>query len=142
AAVAAAAAVLRRRRRRGPPAAPARPAHEIALEEIARLLAADLPGRGLVREFYASLSDIVRRYIERRFGLNAPDRTTEEFLLEAGAAGGLPERERGLVGDFLARCDLVKFARYGPRAGEIAGAAAAARRFIEETKAADAAGGG
>lgn len=127
-------AAMRRVRRRGelsPP--PPRLPHLIAYEELARLLAMNLIAAGRVKEYYIGISDIVRRYIERRFGLRAPDRTTEEFLAEASASGLLDPRARTLVGDFLEKCDMVKFARYGPTDEENSGAFAAAKRFVDET---------
>ncbi|HSM61713.1 MAG TPA: hypothetical protein VK849_12985, partial [Longimicrobiales bacterium] len=51
----------RRRRREGPPAppppAPRRPAHEVALEALARLEASDLLERGAVKEYHVKVSD-------------------------------------------------------------------------------------
>lgn len=134
AAAAAALVALRRVRRKGELSKPPpRPPHLIAYEELAQLLAMNLIARGRVKEYYIRISDIVRRYIERRFGLRAPDRTTEEFLAEASASGLLDARARILVGDFLEECDMVKFARYGPTDEEINGAYAAAKRFVDET---------
>lgn len=123
----------RRRRRREAAAASPRPPHEVAREELRRLRAMNLPGAGRVVECYVRLSGIARRYIEARFGLRAPDRTTEEFLAEAARGDVLDARAQVLIGDFLERCDLVKFARYGPTAGEVDGAFEAAERFVEET---------
>lgn len=122
---------IRRKRELAPP--PPRSAHDVAYDELERLRAMDLIAKGRVKEYYVRISDIVRRYIERRFDLKAPDRTTEEFLAEAGASGLLDPRARTLVGDFLMQCDMVKFARYGPTAEEIEGVYAAAKRFVDET---------
>lgn len=125
---------LRRIRRRGKIApAPPRSPQGIAYDELERLRAMNLVAKGLVKEYYVRISGIVRRYIERRFSLKAPDRTTEEFLAEAGASGLLDPRARTLVGDFLGQCDMVKFARYGPTAEESDGVYAAAKRFVDET---------
>jgi len=124
---------LRRMRERKVAAPPLLPPHLAAYAELDRLLAMNLISQGRVKEYYIRLSDIVRRYIEGRFGLKAPDRTTEEFLAEAGASGLLDARARTLVGDFLEQCDMVKFAQYGPTGDEITGAHAAAKRFVDET---------
>lgn len=130
-----AAAIARRLRRRGPPPSrPPRQPHEVALDELRRLRGMHLPAAGRVKECYILLSGIARRYIEARFGLQAPDRTTEEFLMEAGGSGLLDARARALVADFLEQCDLVKFARYAPTDAEVAGAFDAAERFVNETR--------
>lgn len=134
-AAAVAAFLLARFRRRGIAAAPPpRPPHEIAYEELSRLEAMALPAAGRLGEYYMRLSAIIRRYIEGRFGLKAPEMTTEEFLSAAGASGLLDPRARALVGDFLEQCDMVKFARYGPSAEEAGRAFGAAVRFVDETK--------
>jgi hypothetical protein len=60
--------------------------------------------------FAEAASGVLRRFIERRFGVAAPRRTTEEFLQEVmTGAHGLEERIDALRG-FLRACDLAKFA--------------------------------
>ena len=45
----------------------------------------------------------------------------------------LPEQKESL-GDFLASCDLVKFARYTPGRIEVEAVFVTAKKFVEETK--------
>ena len=116
-----------------PPPPPPRPAGEIALEELERIRRADLPGRGLIKEYYSRVSDTVRRYLENRFALRAPERTTEEFLQEMATTSHLTGDQQELVAAFLEEADLVKFARYGPTEKEIAAVFAAAVRLVRET---------
>ncbi len=127
------AALLLARRRRRPAAVPIVPAHERALQDLARLEAEDLPGRGAVHEYYFRLADIVRGYLERRFEILAPERTTEEFLREARRDRSLSQAQKEMLGDFLRAADLVKFALHQPGPHEAAGAMEAARRFVNET---------
>jgi hypothetical protein len=84
--------------------------------------------------WYVELSAIVRRYLEDRYGLRAPELTTEEFLREAQRSGQLSSTHRNLLSDFLVRCDRVKFARYEPDEEESRQALASARTFLEETR--------
>ena len=79
------------------------------------------------------LSGIVRTYIEARFGLKAPDMTTEEFLQVTSNAQALSSSHRRLLQEFLERSDLVKFARYEPSRHEADEAFEAAHRFIQDT---------
>ena len=115
-------------------------------EERARLTAFDramarldglekrgLPGADAADAWYVELSDIVRRYIEERFALRAPELTTEEFLVEAGRSAELTARHRDLLSAFLATCDRVKFARYSPGEDESQAALDVAKRFLNET---------
>jgi hypothetical protein len=90
---------------------------------------------GQPRLFAFAVSDALRLYLEERFELHAPERTTEEFLLEMQTAPHLEERHKLLLGDFLARCDLVKFARYQPGEQELRDLFDAAMRLVDETQA-------
>ena len=56
---------------------------ERAWVELERLLGKGLPGRGRYKDFYVELTMVVRRYIQRKYGIKAPHMTTEEFLREA-----------------------------------------------------------
>lgn len=124
------------RRFRRPPApapeAPPLPAHVRALDGLEAALQ-DLPEP---ERFCTRVSAVLRRYLEERFGLNAPDRTTEEFLAELRAGGGpLSAEQQGLLADFLTRCDLVKFAPGHPATEEeLRGLHRAAWRLVRETE--------
>lgn len=123
--------VLRRERRPAPP--PALPPEELAYRDLEWLVTQGFAERGELVEFYFHLSRIVREYIERRFGLRAPEETTEEFLAELTGSDHLEERHKQLLHDFLEKADLVKFARYAPAPQEIEASFEAAKRFIGET---------
>lgn len=109
-------------------------AYDRAMARLDRLRRTGLPEAVAVDGWYVELSDIVRRYIEERFAVRAPELTTEEFLLEAGRSADLKRAHRDLLSDFLARCDRVKFARYSPGADESRDALAVAERFLSETR--------
>jgi hypothetical protein len=123
-----------RRKEKSVPPPPPRPPHEIAYEQLSRIKKENLPGRGLIKEYYTGISDVVRRYLENRFGLRAPERTTEEFLHDMATTDFLTIPQQDLVGMFLGECDLVKFARYGPTESEINGVYDAAVTLVDETK--------
>ncbi len=109
-------------------------AHQIAYNELESLSAMDLISKGQIKEYYYRLSNIVRHYIENRFNLMAPERTTEEFLAEMIVTGKLAEDHKKLVGDFLEHCDMVKFAAYGPDSREIENSFNSAKRLVDETR--------
>lgn len=108
--------------------------HEIAYEALETLKAKGLPAKGMIKEYYSELSDIVRRYIENRFSIRAPEMTTEEFLFTLRDSGSLTGAQKNLVKEFLTLCDIVKFAKYGPTHAEINGSHGAAERLVDETK--------
>jgi hypothetical protein len=121
-------------------APPPRPAHEVAAAALEALRRQKLVESGAFKEFYSTLSAIVRTYLEQRFGLRAPEMTTEEFLLASARDGRLRGAHRRLLGEFLTESDMVKFARHLPAPADTERAWGAAKRFIDETAAREALG--
>jgi hypothetical protein len=95
------------------PGPPLRPAHELALEALDRLAASPMLDRGQVKEYHIEISDVLRRYVEARFGVPALEMTTWEVVGGLEREGVEPEFRDGLR-SFLDRCDLVKFAKVRP----------------------------
>ena len=116
-----------------PPSAPLRPAWEIALERLQKIGRADWSAIGSWALFYIELSDILRTYLEGRFQIHAPERTTPEFLGEAAQSGALSDEQQRTLAMFLRHSDLVKFAKYEPGTGEMRESFDAVKRFVEET---------
>ncbi len=112
---------------------PPPPPHIWALAQLEKLLNEKLVEGNQVHEFYFRLSGIVRTYIELRFCLMAPERTTQEFLNEAQRSSALRFGHKDLLREFLVACDMVKFARHEPGGAEIDMVIGTARGFIEET---------
>jgi len=108
--------------------------YDHAVRALRALLDDKLMERGLVDEFYTRLSDIVRHYLEGRFQLHAPERTTEEFLLEVSHDDSLAHEHKDLLGAFLQECDLVKFARFRPGSTDMKRAFDAAEKFVHDTR--------
>lgn len=127
--------LVRRAQRPPPPILP-----EVwALRALAELESYDWFAWERAREFYYRLTQIVRVYIERKFGLAAPEMTTEEFLLLlARERSSLPydaERLRA----FLEACDVVKYAALHPHPDDARQVLNTARAFVHTTAAASAA---
>jgi hypothetical protein len=108
--------------------------HEIAYRDLAILLEEDLVKKGEIKLFYLRLSNILRHYIENRFGLRAPECTTEEFLIDLRKTDDLLPDHKNLLKDFLKHSDLVKFAAHQPENKEIQTAFDACKQFIVETQ--------
>lgn len=85
------------------------------------------------KPFTVFVSDAARVYLEERFDLKAPERTTEEFLFELQASHKLSGPHKTLLAEFLRQCDLVKFARYEPGQEELQALYDAALRLVDET---------
>jgi hypothetical protein len=111
-----------------------RSAYDDALTALRALEDRGAPDALAADGWFVELSAIVRRYLEQRYQIRAPELTTEEFLLVATARPELSEDHRGLLSSFLERCDRVKFAGYRPDAEESLATLAAARGFVEDTR--------
>jgi hypothetical protein len=109
-------------------------AYDEAVRRLEALAARGAPDAGAADSWYVELSSIVRRYLEGRYGVRAPELTTEEFLQEARRAAGLAQDHRELLTAFLERCDRVKFAGYRPDPQESMDTLKAARAFVEDTR--------
>ena len=106
-------------------------AHADALAELERLFA--LIDSEQSRPYAIESSAIIRRYIEARFHLDAPKRSTEEFLAEAQRSPKLAPEFQALLADFLQCCDLLKFARTFASRSELVQLHDAAISFVKET---------
>jgi hypothetical protein len=84
--------------------------------------------------FCSLVSDVIRLYLEERFNLHAPDRTTEEFLAELREGSQLNEHQKAVLENFLIKCDLVKFARVEPSEPELRDLLESAERLVDETR--------
>jgi len=93
------------------------------------------------RDYAIRSTTILRRYIEARYGLRAPNQATEEFLVTAGQSPALPVEHRASLRRFLELCDLLKFGRYLAPAAELAPLHAAAVAFVLASRPASAAQG-
>jgi hypothetical protein len=109
-------------------------AFDVAMQKLAALESRGLPEGAEADSWYVDLSAIVRRYVEDRFAIRAPELTTEEFFREARRSLELRGEQRDLLGNFLMLCDRVKFAGHQPQKSESGEALASARRFLDETR--------
>ncbi len=130
--------ILYRRKKQGKGLLPVReeppqPPHEAAYEQLDRLRQSDLLERGAIKEYYITVSEIVRRYIEGRYFVIAMEMTTFE-VMEGLSTADLPEEEYQLFRTFLSNCDLVKFAKHIPSKKENEAIIALAYEIVDKTK--------
>jgi hypothetical protein len=105
------------------------PADFIALRELRRIENLKLPEAGEFKKYYTLVTDAIRSYIEKRFGVDAMDRTTEEILFDL-------ERRRKRIEkleQLLQEADLVKFAKYHPEVVAATEAMKTARDIVAKT---------
>jgi hypothetical protein len=86
-----------------------------------------------VQQFYTTISNIVRTYIEERFHISATGQTTREFLIAEKENPKLEHVDRRALADFLVAADLVKFARFEPNTNTWDDAIDRAEQFVTNT---------
>ncbi len=89
---------------------------------------------GQVRRYYYALSEVLKRYIERRFEFHAVEQTTTEMLASM-RAHKTPMRDD--IGRFFTRSDLVKYAKRVPPDDEARSAIGQVREFVMKTRPAE-----
>lgn len=86
------------------------PAHILALGELSELESKSLIEDGKVKTYYSNLSDILRRYLENRYGFLALESTTDEILKDIKQHLYKTQNIKD-INEFLQDADLVKFAK-------------------------------
>lgn len=107
---------------------------EIAIDGLEELKSRELPSQGIFKEYYILLSGIIRKYIEDRFKIKAPEMTTQEFLTYLKKSNDFKSDDKKLLEDFLNWCDMVKFAKYSPTLNEAEESFNFAKIFISKTR--------
>jgi hypothetical protein len=93
---------------------PVEPAHVIAFRDLKKLEEDELPKKGMIKEYYSRLTEIIRIYITRQFSIHAMESTTAE-ILEAFAIQNTGDRKLvETLESLLLLADLVKFAKEDP----------------------------
>lgn len=87
--------------------------HERARLELERLRQKNWIKSAKIKEFYTELADILRRYLQRGFGVDSLDRTSYEILFIVKEKGIDAEAQTKMKHIFE-NADLVKFAKYTP----------------------------
>ena len=123
--------IWRRRRREKMVAEIRKSPLEVALSALEQLEKDDLVAKGELKEYYGRVSSILREYVEGRYGLQAPERTTEEFMEDLRRdSGTLSKDQKSLLEKFLMHCDLVKFAKFEPSADEVRATFESCKDFV------------
>ena len=124
---------LKRREQEERVVLPVEPAHIVAIRALEELHNRKLWQNDRFKEYYTALSDILREYLDGRYGLSAMEMTTDEIMVAIGGLS-LNERQCGEVSDVLRECDLVKFAKYIPDADSPEALYYKTYYFVEESK--------
>ena len=85
--------------------------------------------------FSIVLSEILRTFISAHFGLQAVHQTSSEFLAAAAHSDRFSEEDRSLLARFMAKCDLIQFARVPASEDDSRELLSSAVAFVQATRA-------
>ena len=109
------------------------PADVTALEELTKLGKQQLWQSGKIKEYQSELSEIIRRYTEKRFSFIALELATDEILKELKSR--LNAEQLANIRTLLQRADLAKYAKSKPNDSENEESMTLAKQFVNNTKA-------
>jgi hypothetical protein len=113
-------------------AAPQRPPWDIAMERLIALDERKHHLRGESRPFAIELSEILREYLEDRYGFVALEQTTGEIKMALRHVA-ISDVQKDSVIKVLTGCDLAKYAKFHWPAPELHAALSTTRKFVTDT---------
>lgn len=111
---------------------PGVPAHIAAISGLETLKRKQLWQKGEIKQYHSELTDILRKYVSRRFHIDAVEMTTSE-LMQRLPVQLYNDQALGLLRSIFEMADLVKFARFKPLPDEHALAMDRAIEFVKST---------
>ena len=111
---------------------PVVPPYDKAIGDLESLKQQKLWQAGKLKEYYSSLTDIAREYIEGQFKVNAVEMTTDDILREVRDLR-FDEALYGKLKDTMELADLVKFAKYSASALESDNAMSDMTDFVNDS---------
>ncbi|MDD4671868.1 MAG: hypothetical protein PHI03_02945 [Bacteroidales bacterium] len=125
-------------RRKGKPVfftpKPSEPAHVIALRELELIKTKKLWDTENHKQYQSKLTDVIRFYIEGRFGVPAMEQTTYEICSSLKTSDVLSKELLDELQELLSLADLVKFAKLKPSVSENLGSLEFAIKLVNSTK--------
>lgn len=109
------------------------PPYELAMQQLNALRDMQLCEHGREKEFYTRLTDILRVYLDQRFGINAMEMTSTQIRAAINANEDTRPNNR-YVSQILEVADFVKFAKVRPLPSDNAKSFNSAMQFVEATK--------
>ena len=107
--------------------------YEVAVRDLAELKGKKLWENGMEKEYFTELTDILRVYLYKRFGINAVEMTSREILSSLSSRKETKDK-RKMVRQILDMADFVKFAKVRPLPADNIASFDNALKFVEETK--------
>jgi hypothetical protein len=95
------------------PPKPAEPPHVTAIRELEKIREHKLWQEGKVKEYYTAITDVLRLYIEGRYGVMAMELTSDE-IMSVMKSQVIDNVSKEKLGQILSLADFVKFAKAKP----------------------------
>lgn len=127
--------ILLFRKKKEPVASPEQllPPYDLAVLRLNDLQSKKLPQNGLDKEYYTELTDILRQYLDGRFGINAMEMTSTQ-ILDTLRHNKEAKPGTDLMKQILEIADFVKFAKVRPLPEDNVKTFNFAVKFVEESK--------
>jgi hypothetical protein len=109
------------------------PPYVLAMDRLNHLKAQKLAESGHEKEYYTELTDILRQYLEGRFGIYAREMTSKQ-IIDAMHANPMTKEEAENILPLLETADFVKFAKVRPLPDENIRSYNMVHDFVEKTK--------
>lgn len=109
------------------------PPYELAMSRLDSLRSRHLTESGHEKEYYTELVDILRQYLNGRFGINAMEMTSTQ-IVKALRSNPDTRMTADMVRAVLSIADFVKFAKVRPLPDDNVKAYSRALDFVEQTK--------
>lgn len=123
-----------RRKKLGPEeTAPKLSPEEEAYSNLNQLFDSDLLRRNKIKEYYLRLSEILRVYFERRYGILAVEYTTDE-IMKALKQKEISRDLRMKIQEVLEASDLAKFAKWLPEPAQIIQINQKSKQIVDDAK--------
>lgn len=113
---------------------PERPAEEVALEQLDRIREEKIWTQGHTKQYHTELTDVLRTYIAKRFGVASTEKTSDETLQALKPILNEQRELHASLSKVLRLADLVKFAKWQATPDENEQALHIAYEFVNETK--------
>jgi len=129
--------LIRKKKKKEPvfkPAKPSEPAHILAIRELEQLKNKKLWQKGETKAYHSELTEIIRKYIERRFQVPAMEQTSDEILEVFDKNKYIDEDSRKELEEMFRTADLVKFAKASPLPDENENCYQRAYNFVRRTR--------
>ena len=107
--------------------------YEVAVRDLSDLKSRNLCAGGMEKEYYTRLTDILRIYLQDRFGINAMEMTSSQIMRTLESRDEMKMSAR-LMRQILEIADFVKFAKVRPLPEDNVKSFNSAMQFVEDTK--------